>query len=98
MSTPATRAAYSLLKGHEGCIYRDISGSAFSDLRRSIRDARVLLGLPNIDTADDVARDLGSVRLNSYGWPETYCDCCGLRDSFGCGHSSAQRAAARRHH
>lgn len=28
---------------------------------------------------------------------ETYCDVCGRRDSYGCGHDSRQRAAARRH-
>lgn len=29
--------------------------------------------------------------------PETYCPACGRRDSWGCGHSSAQRRAASIH-
>lgn len=28
---------------------------------------------------------------------ETYCDVCGRRDSWGCGHSGSARWAARRH-
>lgn len=28
---------------------------------------------------------------------ETYCDVCGHRDSWGCGHTGTQRSAARRH-
>ena len=33
-------------------------------------------------------------RLSPWGKPETYCDVCGRRDSWGCGHSTAQRSAA----